>query len=223
MKKNSSQWDKIYRKKGINYASSLSKWNQVIESLKQNSVKKILDIGCGGGKHLVQLANQGFDVYGIDNSPEALKKAKANLIKKGIKPNLIISDMHKKIPFKENTFDAIISLRTLNHGDLKEITKTFSEINRILKKGGFIFITVQKTVGFRNKLGKSKLNNLKINFIKPRTYIKLESEEEGIIHFVFNKKILIKLLKNFRILKFWIDYGKKEWEKYYCILAKKAN
>ena len=38
---------------------------------------KILDIGCGAGRHSLYLQSHGFDVIGIDNSPLAVKVCKA--------------------------------------------------------------------------------------------------------------------------------------------------
>lgn len=223
MKKIRSRWDRIYRKKKLSYVSKLSSWDDIIKFLKNRSARTVLDIGCGGGKHLVGLAKRDFSVTGIDNSPEAIRIARALFEKEGLRSNLKIANMHKKIPFKNNSFDAIISLRTLNHGKIKEIKKSFSEIKRILKTAGIVFITVQKVSGFRNRQGKRKLNNLKVNFVEPRTYVKLESNEKGVVHFTFNKDILIKLLKGFKILRFWVDYGKEDWEKYYCVLAEKVD
>jgi len=57
--------------------------------------------------------------------------------------------------------------------------------------------------------------------VKPRTYVKLESDGKGITHFLFNKNILKKLLRDYRILKSWVDYGKQDWEKYYCVIVEK--
>ena len=37
---------------------------------------KVLDIGCGAGRHSLYLQEQGFDVHGIDNSPGAIEVCK---------------------------------------------------------------------------------------------------------------------------------------------------
>jgi len=223
MKTINSQWNKIYQQKKSSYVSNLLTWNDIVVFLQKRSVNTVLDVGCGGGQYLVNLAKIGFDVSGIDNSIEAINIAKTFFKKDALKANLLVADMHKKIPFEDSSFDAVFSLRTLNHGDIKEINASFSEIKRVLRKNGIVFFTVQKILGFRNRLGECNLNNLAVNFVEPRTYIKLESDEKGIKHFVSNKSILINLLKEYKILKFWVDCGKEKWEKYYCILAEKLD
>jgi 2-polyprenyl-3-methyl-5-hydroxy-6-metoxy-1,4-benzoquinol methylase len=43
---------------------------------------RVLDIGCGAGRHSLYLQNQGFQVLGIDNSPLAVKVAKLRGLKR---------------------------------------------------------------------------------------------------------------------------------------------
>lgn len=105
---------------------------QLIE--KYNKVKnpKIIDIGCGTGKNIEELQKLGL-VFGLDNSKEALNFCK----KKGLK-NLILGRA-EKTDLKDNFFDIITLLDVLEHTDDE---KTLKEMNRILKKGGLIIITV---------------------------------------------------------------------------------
>jgi ubiquinone/menaquinone biosynthesis C-methylase UbiE len=223
MKSFQKQWNQIYKDKGASYASSLSYWNTLIELFKKNEVKTILDIGCGSGNHLLKLAKEEFLVYGIDSSREAIKLAKKRFAEEKLKGNLKVHSMHKTFPFSDNFFDAIISLRTLNHGDMTQIKKTIQEIKRVIKKNGCCFISSLFIPGRKKQKGVTTLNTLKVKMVKPRTYVPLEGKEEGVVHFLFNKKILLKLFKDFQILKFWIEYGSKKWERYYCLLAKKIK
>lgn len=56
----------------------------------------------------------------------------------------------------------------------------------------------------------------KIKIIAPRTYVPLDGREKGLIHFWFNKTLLRKEFRNFKIHKIWIEPSKK----HYCLLAK---
>ncbi len=44
--------------------------------LKRNKTLKILDVGCGTGRHIIELTQRGYSVTGIDLSESQLKRAK---------------------------------------------------------------------------------------------------------------------------------------------------
>lgn len=69
---------------------------------------KILDIGCGTGRHSIALAREGFRMTGVDISPSMLKIATAKAKEEGVELTLIESDA-QDISFKEE-FDAVICL-----------------------------------------------------------------------------------------------------------------
>jgi ubiquinone/menaquinone biosynthesis C-methylase UbiE len=218
-----SKWDKIYRKDGLDYVSDLQYWPKLIDLFKKNKMSKILDIGCGSGNHLLSLAKQGFKVYGLDFSKEAITLAGDRFVKAGLNAELQVGSMHDPLPFSDNFFDGIISLRTLNHGDYDKINNTIREIRRILKPGGMVFITSLMIPGSKKRSGKTTLNAMPVRIVKPRTYIPLAGKEKGIMHYLFNKEILLNLFKQWKIEKFWIEYGEKKWERYYCLLARNSS
>lgn len=47
-----------------------------VPDLETHGVKKVLDLGCGAGRHCILLANSGFEVVGTDISKSALKMAR---------------------------------------------------------------------------------------------------------------------------------------------------
>ncbi len=105
---------------------------QLIEKYAEKKNPRILDIGCGTGKNIEKFKNLGT-VYGLDSSTEALKFCK----RRGLK-NLILGSA-EKIPLKEKSFDMITLLDVLEHTD---DNKTLKESYRILRKDGFMIITV---------------------------------------------------------------------------------
>jgi len=177
---------------------------RIAKLFKEHGVKRVLDLGCGAGRHLIYLASKNFDVYGLDISSEAVKKAKQRLTKMKIKADLKVGSMFTKFPYSSNFFDAVISITTLHHGRIEQITKAISEIERVLKPSGLIFITVPKKRS-KKEIPKERLFGIK--FIAPRTYIILGGEEKGIVHYQFNKNLLRKAFKNFKIYNIWVDEG----------------
>lgn len=98
------------------------------EALKYANVR-VLDIGCGAGRHSIYLQKKGFDVTGIDNSPLAIKICKLRGLKKA--KIMSITEIGK---FKQNSFDMIIIMGN-NFGLLgspkkaKAILKKFHDIS----------------------------------------------------------------------------------------------
>ncbi len=56
---------------------------------------RVLDVGCGTGENALYLASLGFEVWGIDTAPSAIKKAKEKAKKRGITVNFLVSDALK--------------------------------------------------------------------------------------------------------------------------------
>jgi len=65
---------------------------------------RVLDIGCGAGRHSLHLQKKGFDVLGIDNSPLAIKVSKL----RGLKKAKVMSI--EEISYKPDSFDTIIMM-----------------------------------------------------------------------------------------------------------------
>jgi len=212
MKLTKLAWDKAFKKEGKIFTKPQKDMARIVKFFKKQGVKILLDLGCGSGRHLVYLAKQDFDVYGIDIAKHGIKIAKDWLKEEGLRANLKIGDIYKKLPYKDNFFDAIISIRTLHHGKIEDIRRLIKEMERTLKPGGLIFITVRKEVA-KKYIPREKLFGIK--FIAPRTYIILGGSDKEMPHYRFNKEILRKEFKNFKIIDLWI-----EPESYYCLIGR---
>ncbi len=68
-------YDDLYQDKDYRAESDLIE--NVFNLYGQSSVRRVLDLGCGTGGHAVVLAERGYDVVGIDRSPEMLERARA--------------------------------------------------------------------------------------------------------------------------------------------------
>jgi SAM-dependent methyltransferase len=105
-----------------------------------------LDVGCAKG-FLLHFADKfGFKTFGIDVSRYAIKEAR-----KYTKARLVCQDAQKPFPFRDNFFDVVVSIETVEH--LKNPKKTFKEIFRVLKPNGFFIFTTPNKYSFRRILG----------------------------------------------------------------------
>ena len=52
--------------------------------------------------------------------------------------------MYKKFPYEDEEFDSTFCFQALYHGKLEQIMSALSEIKRVTKKGGLVFLTILK-------------------------------------------------------------------------------
>ena len=93
---------------------------------------RVLDMGCGTGRHTLWLAQAGAEVTGFDFSEAML--AKAHEKAKGYSIDLIVHDLHQRLPFEAGQFDMIVSGLVLEH--IADLAHYFSEIARVLGNPG---------------------------------------------------------------------------------------
>lgn len=155
----------------------------------KRKVRRILDAGCGNGRHVVFFAEQGFEVYGLDISEEAVEIANAWLGKKGLRAHLAIGDI-RKLPFEDGYFDVVISYGVLDHIMFAEAKKAFQEIKRVCCDGGYIYITLRSAEDSEYGRGKEVGGN---------SFILQEGYEKGIIQHFFDLEEIGRLVKGLKI------------------------
>jgi len=156
---------------------------------RKREVRRILDAGCGNGRHIIFLAEQGLDVWGIDISEEAIAIANTWLVKKGLKAHLRVGDI-TRLPFGSERFDVVISYGVLDHVPFSEAKKIIQEIGRVTAKNGYVYITLRSTKDSEYGLGERAENN---------AFVLQEGYEKGIIQHFFDLEEIKELLEGFRI------------------------
>ncbi len=90
--------------------------------------QRVLDMGCGTGRHALWLAHQGADVTAIDFSKGMLDQARAKPGADAV--TWLTHDLHQPLPFNDHTFDAVVSGLVLEH--IRDLDLFFSEVKRVL-------------------------------------------------------------------------------------------
>jgi SAM-dependent methyltransferase len=191
----------------------------LVNRWKEKGFNKFLDLGCGLGRHSIQFAKDGFDVTGFDLSDEAVKGL--NEWAENEKLNIITfkGDM-VNLPFGDNTFDCIMAYHVIFHTDSKGIVKILSEIKRVLKEGGELYLTLGSKNSWSYKdSGYPKLDK--------NTVIKIEDgPENNVPHFYTDDINIYELLKDFELVSlkhtqslFLNEEKHKSW--HYYILVRK--
>jgi SAM-dependent methyltransferase len=188
---------------------------EVIGLLKTRKVKKVLDLGCGVGRNLVPLLLDGFEATGIDEAKEGIKALQVRLNQLSLTAH-VMTGRFQQICMPSGYFDAVLSIQTLNHGYETDIAQGFSEMSRVLKPHGLVFITLP------GRIAKGKVRYCLVKTarqVEDHTYIPMLGDEIGIPHHIFNLALIEKYMRNYRQLrKIWADE-----RDYYCILAEKIN
>jgi len=106
---------------------------------------RVLDVGCGGGALLTEIAARQNDceLYGVDFSVSRLGKASRLL---DVDAVLLEANVQETIPFPDDFFDRIFCTETLEH--LKYPDRCLYEIIRLLKPEGRIILTLPNATGF---------------------------------------------------------------------------
>ncbi len=100
---------------------------------------KILEVGCGKGNEIVQLARKGAACVGLDFSESAMTLMRQRLAKDGLTMPLIRGDAHN-LPLQENSFDLVFSQGVLEH--FAQPDAVLREQWRVLRKGALVVVEV---------------------------------------------------------------------------------
>ncbi|MBU0757579.1 MAG: class I SAM-dependent methyltransferase, partial [Nanoarchaeota archaeon] len=168
---------------------------------KKKNVNKILDIGCGAGRHTIYFAAHGFKMYAMDSAPSGIRRAKENLKKYSLSAKFRCANCYEPFPYKDDFFDAVISTQVIHHAKIENINFCVSEIQRVLRAGGLAFVTV-------TKCKYHKEHKVHMKKIAPRTFVHVDGVEKGVPHYIFTQKELRKAFHDFKILDIHTD--KKE-------------
>ncbi|MBU4002204.1 MAG: class I SAM-dependent methyltransferase, partial [Proteobacteria bacterium] len=122
---------------------TLGECDFIEKEINFNKAIKILDVGCGTGRHAIELSKRGYDLTGIDLSESQLRRAKEKADAQNVKIDFRKLDA-RKLPF-DKEFDLSIMLceggfplmetDEMNFEILKNATRALKD------KGKFIFTT----------------------------------------------------------------------------------
>lgn len=108
----------------------------VLSKLQDKKYDSLLDIGCGSGIFLKELANRCNNLNAIDTHRK-MNLVKDMTLKENIEANLVEASI-TDLPYASETFDCIISVSVLEH--IKELDRALNEIRRVAKNDAVIVL-----------------------------------------------------------------------------------
>ena len=115
-------------------------YSSYLEILRSLHVKSILDIGSGNGKLLKLLEENGYEAFGIERSQEMVNMAQ----KLGVK-----SAVQELSSLNEDSFECALAVGdVLNYIPNSDLDTFFTEVARVVKKGGYFLADINTLAGF---------------------------------------------------------------------------
>lgn len=125
-------------------AGTIGECDFIEKELGYNKSMKILDIGCGTGRHSIELTKRGYNVTGIDLSESQLQRAREKAAAEGVDIQFLRHDA-RHLPF-DREFDAAIMLCEggfpLMETDEMNFKILRSAAKSLKKSGKFMFTTL---------------------------------------------------------------------------------
>jgi SAM-dependent methyltransferase len=127
-------------------------WQPVIPTFQEyyqlKNTSSILDVGCAKGFMLHDFSEliSGIHVKGIDVSEYAIE----NSIE-GMAPNLRVGNA-RELPYKDRSFDLVISVNTVHNLKLEECEQALMEIERVSRGNSFITVDAYRNDAERERM-----------------------------------------------------------------------
>lgn len=116
---------------------------------------KILDAGCGGGRNIIWLMRNGFDVSAVDQDERALaavRRLAAKLASDLPADNFQQASL-ESIPFPNGKFDRVVCSAVLHFAeDRSHFDRMLNEMWRVLAPGGTFFARLASSIGIEELL-----------------------------------------------------------------------
>jgi SAM-dependent methyltransferase len=177
---------------------------RALEGLLAPRSTPVLDVGCGGGRHLVWLERHGFRGHGTDRAPHGLAHARAWLEREGHPVRMALADMCA-LPFASDHFGVVIAHHVLYHATREGMTRALGEVDRVLRPEGLFVGTLLSTRAWKHGEGAA---------LEPATYLQERGPEAGLAHHYCDEVEARDLLAGFDVDslaldEFWEDDGRR--------------
>lgn len=165
-----------------------------VRLMRERGVRRVHDLGCGPGRHLVLLTRAGFEVSGSDSSPSAIAAAGDWLRRERLSARLERADM-AAAPLAAGSLDAIVCVHAIYHQAAAGIEQALANVHRALRPGGLFFVTFNSTASDSFRSGKFRR-------LDDRTVLKREEGGIGTMpHHYVSREHIDAFLRDFRHLR----------------------
>ena len=117
---------------------------------------RVLDAGCGGGRNLVFLLREGYEVYAADADPQAIDAVRR--LAATLAPHLPLENFRceplQRMTFPDEVADVVISSAVLHFAaDDDEFAAMLAGTWRTVARGGMLFCRLASSIGIEDRVG----------------------------------------------------------------------
>jgi len=194
---NKEYWEQLHSNKRFRPRYPETEVVRWLMKKEWGETSKVLDAGCGAGRHIKLLAENGIIPYGIDYSSGGVEYSRRLLSESGYQQYVenIIQGSCDSLPYEDCIFDGVISFGVLYYLDSEMIPKAVCEIHRVLKNGGEAIVVVRNTEDYRNNKTPEKCADSVISVNNGNLS---GSAERGMVEHFFSKSEVLELFNCFR-------------------------
>ncbi len=157
--------------------------------LTEGKTFRVLDLGCGVGRHALHFARMGFETHAIDMAESGLSEVRQSAADMGLNVAIQAAPM-TELPFPDAHFDYVLAFNVIYHGDGSIVRQAISEIDRVLKPGGIYQGTMLSKRGVTYGVGTE---------VAPDTFVNDDDDEKDHPHFYCSAAELVALFKGFEL------------------------
>ncbi len=174
---------------------------------------RVLDLGCGRGRHTLYCARRGIEVHAVDIAESGLDSLREACGKERLSGLVKVSKADiKALPFPDAYFDAIISVNVLNHGYRRDIEAYFREATRVLKKRGVFFMIVVPPEFIEEARTAGTVE------VEKGTFLGIDMPDGDVPHHAISEHEAEELLAGYDILKMEKSKERSRWKD--CIVTR---
>lgn len=169
-------WETLFASAEMQQLAPTPQLLESIPQLRAAGCRRVLDAGCGVGRHVRPLLETGFAVWAVDLARSGLGILRRRLEGGELDRTLVLCCDLWSLPFRARSFDAVISVNVINHGDTAAFQGYIAEIDRVLRPGGFVFIYVSPY-----EFGQLVLLP-ETRELEPGTYVHIATPDGDLVH-----------------------------------------
>lgn len=158
--------------------------------LKERGGRRVLDLGCGIGRHALMFARAGYDVTALDGAPAGLAALQSAAEGEGLSIR-IDEGMMTDLPYEDGSFDYVLAFNVIYHGEPGVVRQSIAEIHRVLAPGGLHQGTMLSKRNAKFGVGEE---------VAPDTFMKGDTDETAHPHYYCSAGELCALFTGFEPL-----------------------